>query len=56
MSYDMSWETANREVFDEYMAAGDIRGCQAAIEDAKLFGVSTTEMEQELIKLQNDHE
>lgn len=44
----MNWQEANREVFEDSLAEGNISSAQAAIEDAKSRGIDTSEMESAL--------
>lgn len=50
----MKWADANREIFDEYLAAGDTFGCEVTIADAKAYGLDTSQMEQELRTFKNE--
>lgn len=50
----MKWADANREIFDEYLAAGDTFGMEITIKDAKDYGIDTSQMEQELRTFKNE--
>lgn len=41
----MKWADANREIFNECIVEGNYQSAQAAIDDAKLMGIDTTDME-----------
>lgn len=49
----MKWEDANREIFQEYLEAGDTFGMEITIKDAKDFGIDTKDMEQTLRDYKN---
>lgn len=48
-----TWESVNKEIFQEYLEAGDTFGMEITIKDAKDYGLDTSEMEQTLRDYKN---